>query len=222
MGMNQKGFSIGEAVKAGWKLFREHTGFFVALLIVAFIINLIPGGIATYFKGKAAEEHHQTSLLISFIFSFLGYVISLWISMGFIQVSLNIVDYHASKIGDLFKNFSKIFKYFIAQIAYMFILLAGMILLVFPMFIWGTRYVLFPFFIVDKNAGPFEALKLSAKATMGAKWDMLGFWLVGLIINLAGLLCLFIGLFATIPVLLVAHAFVYRKLQTQMEQTSLI
>jgi|GEM_PF-4642886 len=49
------------------------------------------------------------------------------------------------------------------------------------------------------------------------KWQLLGFGLVMAGINILGFLCLFIGLFATIPTTLLAAALVYRKLLNQTE-----
>ena len=92
-----------------------------------------------------------------------------------------------------------------------------MILLIFPAFIWGIKFCLYPYFIVEKGMGPIEALQASSRATMGAKWDLLGFWSVIGVINVLGFFCLLIGLFATVPTTMVAMALVYRKLLSQTE-----
>ena len=65
---------------------------------------------------------------------------------------------------------------------------------------------------IEKGLGPVEALKASSSTTMGAKWDLFLFGLLLGLINLAGFLCLVVGLFATIPTSMVAYAYVYREL----------
>jgi uncharacterized membrane protein len=92
-----------------------------------------------------------------------------------------------------------------------------MILLIIPAIIWGIKFRFFSYFIIDKGAGPIEALKRSSSITMGAKWDLFLFGLLLIGINILGFLALVIGLFATIPTSMVAIAFVYRKLLTQAE-----
>jgi uncharacterized membrane protein len=61
---------------------------------------------------------------------------------------------------------------------------------------------------------------LSGKTTFGAKWDLLGLVIVSFFLNLLGVICILLGLFITIPVVMIAHAAVYRKLvaQTQVQE----
>jgi hypothetical protein len=63
--------------------------------------------------------------------------------------------------------------------------------------------------------GPIKALKASAEATMGAKWDITGLWLVTGLLQIAGFLCLIIGLAFTSAIFWVAFAFAYQKLVGQ-------
>ena len=103
------------------------------------------------------------------------------------------------------------FKYLIGSILYGLIVLGGMLLLIIPGIIWMIKFQFFSYLIIE-GLGPVEALKKSAQITRGAKRELFvfGFILVG--ITILGVLCLFIGLFATIPTTLLAVAFVYRKL----------
>lgn len=77
----------------------------------------------------------------------------------------------------------------------------------------------YSYFIVDKNAGPIEALKKSWAITRGVKWDLFLFGLLLGLITLAGLLALVVGLFVAIPVGLLANTYVYRKLLARAENT---
>ena len=60
--------------------------------------------------------------------------------------------------------------------------------------------------------GPIEALKASSRATMGSKWDLFLFGLLLGLMNFAGVLLFLVGLFVTIPISMVACAYVYRRL----------
>jgi uncharacterized membrane protein len=213
--MKTKGFFVGEVIKFGWKTFKEHVGFFIAVLLIVFVIQFAPHFYAEYLRHQGEVEQKTSLLTYSVLMSIFGYILSLLMSMGAVKIGLRFTNNENAKISDLFTTFPKIIKYFVGQLLYTLLMIAGLVLLVFPMFIWGARYSLFPYFIIDKGAGPIESLQLSAKTTMGAKWDIFGLWLVGIAITLAGILCIIIGLFAAMPVLLVAHALVYRKLLAQ-------
>jgi uncharacterized membrane protein len=91
----------------------------------------------------------------------------------------------------------------------------SLILLGFPGIMWGVKFSLWPYFVIDKGLGPIAALKASSRTTMGVKRDLLGFNILLGLINLAGLLCLILGVFATYPTVIVAHALVYRQLSAQ-------
>jgi uncharacterized membrane protein len=216
--MEKKGFSVGEVIKFGWETFKKHVGFFIGLLIIAFAVQIIPHYFSGYFQERYEHETETIFAVFSVILAIVGFVLSFLVSMGFIKVGLRLTNNEKPKISDLFTTFPKIIKYFVSYLIYSIIVFVGFVLLVFPAIIWGTRYSLYGYFIIDKGAGPIEALKLSAKATMGAKWDIFGFWVVAFFIALAGVLCLIVGSFAAIPIIVVASAYVYRKLIVQTGQ----
>jgi uncharacterized membrane protein len=139
----------------------------------------------------------------------------MWMAIGAINIALKFTRGEPVQYSDLFSRYDLIWNYFLATVLYMILLIAGFILLVIPMFIWGARYSLYPYFIIEKGAGAFESLKLSADTTMGAKWDVLTLWLATLCINVLGALSLGLGLLVTLPITWVAFAYAYRKLLSQ-------
>jgi len=216
--MEKKGFSVGEVIKFGWETFKKYVGLFIVLVIIAFALQIIPHYFSGYFQERYEHENDTMLAVYSGGLAIIGYILSLLISMGFIKVGLKVTNNEKPKISDLFTTFPKIIKYFASYLIYSIIVIIGFALLVFPGIIWGARYSLYGYFIVDKNAGPIEALSMSAKATAGAKWDIFGFWVVAFFIALAGVLCLIVGLIAAIPVIIAASAYIYRKLVAQTGQ----
>jgi len=57
---------------------------------------------------------------------------------------------------------------------------------------------------------------MSAKLTQGVKLSLFLFGIQLAVINMLGALCLFVGLFATIPTTGVAFAYIYRRLDKQL------
>jgi uncharacterized membrane protein len=86
------------------------------------------------------------------------------------------------------------------------------VVLAIPGIYLAIRLSLFGYCIVDGGLGAIESLKKSFALSSGAVFRLGLFYLATMLINMAGGLCLVVGLFATIPTTYIATAFVYRKL----------
>jgi len=212
--MQGKEFSVGALVKAGWRSMKDHVWFFIGFLILYLLIPAIPYGVAGWYYGYTFESQLPPIAHISV--AIVHAVLAITVIMGLLKVALALSVNEKVKWGYLFNCFPKVITFFLAELFYLIIVAVGLVLLVFPGVIWGVRYVFFGFFIVDKGVGPIEALKLSAAATKGAKWDVFALILVTYVIELIGLLCLVVGLFAAIPTVVIARAIAYRKLTSQL------
>lgn len=184
---------------------RKNLKFFVVLLLIIFAVNTIPQHLGRFFD-------NSNSPLIGFIFALVGWILEFAVSLGVIGIALKIYDRKKVQYGNLFDYIHLIIPYIVASFIYGVIVLVGMILLVVPGIIWGIKYRYFVYYMVDKNKGPIDALKASAKITKGQKWNLflLGLMLLGL--NLLGACALLVGLFLTIPATMMAEAYVFRKL----------
>jgi uncharacterized membrane protein len=202
--MSETRFAMGEAVAFGWETAKSNIGFFIGVLVVAMLIQIIPRGIGDYVAAYFP--------LISVVFYIIAAVLEMVVGMGIIKISLKFCDGTKGKLDDLLSSFHLVIKYFLASLLYLLIVTGGLILLVIPGIIWCIKYSLFPYFIVDEGLGPLEAIKASGRATQDAKWQLFLFGLLIGIINIAGVLALFVGIFITFPLSLVAYAYVYRKL----------
>ncbi|MBU1261532.1 DUF975 family protein [bacterium] len=202
-------FSKGEAIRFGWDTMKSNLGFFIALLIVTFLIIFVPSFISGLIKERASA--------LSIIIDIVVWVLQLVIGMGLIRIALKFCGNEKGEFADIFSCFSLFFKYLFSSVFYGLIVLGGIILLIIPGIIWAIKFQFFSYFIVDKGLGPIEALKRSSAITKGTKWNLFLFSILLILINLLGILCLFIGLFATLPITMVAQAFVYRQLLAQTE-----
>jgi uncharacterized membrane protein len=207
--MSEERFNMGEAVKFGWETMKKNIMFFIPLLVVAFLIKSVPGAISQY----AGAEFP----IISFILVLTGWLLGFVVDMGLLKISLQFCDGIKGKLDDLLSSFDILLQFAVASIIYTMIIFAGILLFVVPGIIWGIRFSLYPYFIVEKKLGPIEALKASSRATTGAKWDLFLFGLLLGLINVAGFIFFVVGLFATIPTSMVAFAYVYRRLTEEPE-----
>jgi len=198
-------FSKKEAVKFGFSVAKSHIFFFIALLIISFLVSAI----ASAFRGEV-----QKIALAYLALTIIQYVANTIVAMGFIRISLEFVGKAKPKIRDIV-YYKPIVKYVLASIAGGLIALVGFILLIIPGVILAVRLQYATYLVVDKNLGPIEALKTSWKLTRGNTWNLFFFGILLGLINILGLLCLVVGLFITVPLGMVATAFVYRKLLLQ-------
>ena len=201
-------FSKGEAIRFGWETVKSNFWLFIGVLIVTGLINGVPG---------AVSDAIDVPLLVVLI-ALASFVVNMVVSIGLIRFSLRFCDNEKGKFSDLFAHFNLFFKYFFASILYGLIILGGTMLLVIPGIIWAIKFQFYGYLIVE-GSGPIEALKKSWAITAGSKWNLFLFGLLLGLVNLLGLICLFIGLLVTIPITMVAIASVYRKLLAGADET---
>ena len=194
----------------GWDITKSNIGFFIGLLIVAGLIQYVPDIVATIIEADAPA--------LSLIIRIASFVLSMIIGMGLIKICLRFCDGEKGEFSDLFSCYPLFFNYLIGSILYWLIIMVGLVLLIIPGIIWAIKFQFFDYLIVDKGLGPIDALEKSSEITRGVKWDLFIFAILLIIINIMGFLCLLVGLFVTIPVTMVAMAFVYRKLLPETYQ----
>lgn len=184
--------------------------YFVGILIVAGLVVGIPGALADHFQKNDMG-------FLAPLFNIITAVLRVIISIGMIKIALKFLAEEKPEFKELFNFKGSFWRFVGGSILYGLIVIAGFILLIVPGIYWAIKYQWFGYCIVGQKLGPVQALKKSAQMTDTVKWQLLGFGLVMTGINILGFLCLFIGLFATIPTTLLATAFVYRKLLSQTE-----
>ena len=251
-----KGFSVGELIKFGYNTVKKHLIFFVIFQIFMLAILMIMPTIghvimpcpfpskSVFFSDLYVRLHpefmyHMPVFVLNTLFVLsviLGLIISGMVVLGLYRTCLRFVNGKKGRMIDLFTCLPIVIKVIVSKILFSLMCLVGFVLFIFPLFILCTKFCLFPFFILEKNAGPIEALKLSAKVTKGAKLDvfallvvilmLFAMWItfvfIGMLIDtplafFIGMVCAGIGVFFTMPVAIMAFALGYKKL---IEQTS--
>ena len=131
--------------------------------------------------------------------------------LGFKKIALNLHDRDESKVKALFSYFGLAPKALIGWILYSLMVWVGWLFFILPGFIALLRFSFFSYFIVDKNVGPIDALRMSWDVTRNHVWDMFAFWVVIKIIVYLGFLS-WLGVILTWPLSTLAYAYFYRKL----------
>jgi uncharacterized membrane protein len=210
-------FSKKEAIRFGWEAMKNNLVFFILFLLVTWAVS---GGISV----MGTPYWGPRIVFFPFIFSIIGWVVSIFIAMAVIKIGLRLsaAGGETADISDVWSAYPLFLNYLVGSVLYGLIVIAGLILLIVPGIIWAIKYSMFGYLIIDREMPPIEALKKSGEITRGAKGDL---FLLGLLffgIAILGALACGVGLFAAIPTIWVAHAFVYRRLAggTAVAQTA--
>ncbi len=189
-------------IKHAWELVKKNAKL-VALLMVAFVGYQIIQGVVQGFFGEG-----MLASLVSLGFT----VLTLFFQIGFIKIILKLIDGHKAEITELWAYPQYLLRMIGATIVYTIIVAIGFILLIIPGIYLALRLQFYSYYIVDKNAGAMDSLRMSWKATDKNVINIFLFMLLIIGINILGALALVVGLLITIPVSFIAVTLLYRKL----------
>lgn len=202
MAEKNRNFIKREAIDFGFETAKKNLFFFITLFVTV-VITYAVVGLVQVALGKSA--------IMLLIGSLLRLVVGVIVSMGLIKIALEFIDKKKTKLSDVFYTKS-ILNYFLVSVVRGLIVVIGFILLIVPGIIFAIKLQFAPYLVVDKDKGVVEALNQSWEMTKGVKWNLFLFWLLLALINIVGFLCLIVGLLVTVPLSMVATAYVYRKL----------
>jgi len=205
-------FTVKESIQYGWKVTKGHFWFFVGLLLILGLVSFLLN-----FFSNLVEDNIPVFILLNIV----SVAINTVLGMGVLFISLKFLDDESASYEDLLAPAHLFLRYLLASALYMLIVLVGFILFIVPGIIWAIKYGFFRFLIIEKKMGIMEALKKSAVMTKGSKWTI--FWLSLVIggLNMLGALALFVGLFVTIPISIMAYAYAYRRLLSESPSQSI-
>ncbi len=223
---------ISEVLRKGWDITKKNFVFFLGILIAYFVLVFIGGWIFNKIRliGQILFIIFSSWLAIGLIIVALKKVkdqdasfADLFSGARYLAsfIGASILYYLLVFAGAIFLVFLSFILRLILKIEYLSIpsvplIILAVILAIIWAIVWGIRYMFFPYLIVDKQMKAIEALKASSKITNGAKWDVLGLYIVLEIVNFLGLLCLLVGIFWTLPTVLLAYAGFYLKLAEKL------
>jgi len=202
--MDSKKISYSAAFSFGWDTLKNNFPFIIGVMVAYGLLVSVPFSVAMYYRDK--------SLILYLLATLADMTVSVIVQMGLIKILLAFYDAKKTRFGDLFSCAGLFFKYFFGSILYKLIVALGTLLLIVPGVIWLIQFSFYAYLIVDKAAGPIEALKQSAAVTKGVKWQLFIFGVLFFCINILGALALLVGMLITLPLTMLAAVFVYRKL----------
>ncbi|MDQ3008180.1 MAG: DUF975 family protein [bacterium] len=203
--------SFGMLVDKAWQLFKAHWKFLIGMMLLVVAIEVVLSIlVGVFFEDTETGVGAAVSQIVS-------QVLSIIIGLGWLNIYLKIVRGETVKLNDLLGKISHIGNYIFGNAIVGVIVIFGFLLFIVPGIIWSIKYMFVPYLIVDRNMGPREALKASAKMTDGMKGRLFRYGLGFMALGLLGVIALLIGLLVAIPVIGLASAILYTTLLERID-----
>jgi len=207
-------FDIGPMITASWEIFKNNLGPLLGgavvvggtVVIVALVIPVILiliGGNTLLFSLLAAG---LAKICQIGVFILAGPLLA-----GLYKLCLDGVRGHPLDFGDVFWGFKNFLNTFLAYLVITIFTMVGMIFCIIPGFLVAILYLPTYLFIIDQGLDFWDAMEASRKMVMNnfGQWLLLG--VVGMVMNLAGVLACGIGSFVTMSLVLLVVALAYEQ-----------
>ena len=179
---------IGQYFSRGWEIFRQYTWGFIGFLILTGLIY----GIASRLPAPlGAGENGEGGIVNA--------VISPILFAGVYIVALQIAKNRPKNFGDFFRGFNKFLQIFLVNLIGGILIVIGGFLLLLPGIYLAVAYAFSVLFVIEKKLNFWSALEASRKLITRKWFSFLGFGILLVLLNLAGMLVLGVGLLVTIP-----------------------
>lgn len=210
--MEQNQFSIDRTYNFAWGKFKEKPLFFIGLGILSCVLGAM--GENQDFANYTVNEGFSTDGFT--LLNALAMILSTYLSLGVWKISINHIRGDEVQLNDLFTiSFGQFIHYVIASIINLIVVVLGLILFIIPGIHIACRLMIMPGYIIDRNESFDVALKSSWNATKGYTVKLFLWMLLACFIFIVGLIALIVGVFAAIPVISLALAYIYVQLSDE-------
>jgi len=185
---------LGEYLKTGWRLFLNFpggfVGFFLVYLLIQIVLSFVPwiGGVASFVVGPA-------------------------LMMGNFIVCAKLLQSRSPQFSDFFLGFRFFIPLLLTALVGGVLVGIGFLLLVIPGIYLLVSYLFASSLVVDRRLDFWPALELSRRTIQPMWFGFFAFFLLLILINLAGAVALGVGLLVTVPftccVVTVAYADIF-------------
>ena len=226
-------FSFSSTISSAWKLMRRYWRFVIPAAVAAAAVMMFFQWLQGITEGRG---------LSSFFASLIALIFSVAIVVGWSNVSLKLVRGTSGAWNDL-KTAPRIWAhYFVAKFLAGIATMAAIILIVTPLFaviygqgiswyflilgivsimaglvlfVWIAIQIFFiPLVAIDHpDASGWKLIKRSRHMAQGRMLDLFGFMVILFLVNILGLLLAVVGLLITVPLSMIAKAYVYDYLK---------
>ena len=180
--------TVGSTYGFGWNVMKKNFLEFFLLILVLGVASL------PFVWTNYPDDMHNPGVIILRLFS-LAYMIFVYfpIQYGATFIFLKAVRGEKVEIKDLGLVFENYLNVILAGLLTTAIIMFGLFLVIVPGIIFACKLAFVPYLVMDRKMEPVEAVKTSWNMTRGHAWTIFLMALLGILIFIAGFICLFIG-----------------------------
>lgn len=172
----------------GWEIFKQYPWGFIGFLVLAIVISTIVDELPAPFGNN--EEG---------IGGIINFVINPILLAGFYIVALQIAKNRPLHFSEFFRGFNQFLQLFLVNIVGIILIGIGFVFLIIPGIYLSIAYTFSYLFVIEKKLSFWSALESSRKVISQKWFSFLGFAILLVLLNLAGLIAFGVGLLVTIP-----------------------
>lgn len=199
----EKGITHREIMSHSRKLIRKNIWKYALGIALVFILQII--------QQEISDPNQPTTLIIWTLIIVLS-IAYLRVDFWLKWISLSITQDKKVRSIDIFVEPEKFFKYFVAYLITWIFTIIGIFFFIIPGIFVALRLNMVPYLILEKNIGPWKAIKESRKITKDKVSNLLALNILLGGINILWFVALIVGLFWTLPLFYIANAVFYKKL----------
>lgn len=184
-------------------LTRKNIRKFALGIVFLFILQMLQNGLS---------QPDQPVTFVVVILMILIWVAYLWIDLWLKSMSLSLTDDKKIKVSDIFVDGKKLLYYLGAYVIIWIFAVVGIVLFIIPGIYVTLRLNMVPYLILEKNIGPWKAIKESRTMTKSVASNIFALNVLLGMINILWIIALFVWLFWTLPLFYIANAVFYKKL----------
>jgi hypothetical protein len=203
-----------DAVSFGWQVVKRQPMAVVVFFVALLLANLISIGgavVNAVLQQQHDRELRTIGLVVYGVCALVNLPISVYINIGLVAYAVKLARGQAASLADAFAG-GPFLSFFGGMLLVGLGVGAGTLLCIVPGVILALGWYMFSYLIVDRRLGAIESLSTSWRVTKGHKVKLFVFMLLGMLVNLAGMLACGIGLLVTVPITLIALPYIYLKL----------
>ncbi len=204
--------SVGDAISFGWRKFSSNPGVWIAMVVIAFLIQALINGIFNGFDYTQDTDNISfatTFSVANLIGTLVTAVVGYLIEAAFVRGALGEVDGRKPAFGT-FLQVGPIGAVILTGLLVGIGTSVGLLLCIIPGLVFAFLTWWAMPFVVDRNQDAITAIKSSYRAitSNAGTLFLLALALVGL--NILGALLCGLGLLVSIPVTIIASTYAYR------------
>lgn len=202
------------AIGYGWRKFTQNFGTIIVAVLIYVAILIVVEAIwyvllRAMFSGVDGWLGVLTVQALSTLVSVTLYSI---VQAGIARVSLKITDGRAFGMDDFFTT-DELANVIVTALLVAVAVAIGIFLCVIPGLIAAFLAQFAIFFVVDKRLAPVDAIKASISLVAENLGQLILFYILTALVIIAGFCVVCVGLFVAIPVVIIAQAYMFRRLQ---------